>query len=78
MEGDVQERLVTLEVLLKEVLRRLDTEVSPRHSDHETRIRVAEATLSEIKTRVALVSGGGGVFGGVVTAVLAHFLGAGS
>jgi hypothetical protein len=76
MEGDVQERLVTLEVLLKEVLRRLDTEVSPRHSDHETRLRVTESLLSEIKVRVALVAGGTGTAGGIVTAILAHLIGA--
>ena len=71
----MQERLVTLEVLLKEVLRRLDTEVSPRHSDHETRLRVTEALLSEIKVRVALVAGGTGSLTGIATAILAHFLG---
>jgi 1-deoxy-D-xylulose 5-phosphate reductoisomerase len=72
----MQERLVTLEVLVREVLRRLDAEVTPRHSDHEARIRVAESLLSEIRVRVALISGGGGILGGVATAVLAHFLGA--
>ena len=72
----MQERLVTLEVLLKEVLRRLDSEVTPRHSDHETRLRVAEGLLNEIKVRVALVSGGAGTASGIITAVLAHFLGA--
>ena len=74
----MQERLVTLEVLLREVLRRLDSEVTPRHADHETRIRVAEGLLSEIKVRVALVSGGGGIAGGIITAVLAHLIGGGA
>jgi hypothetical protein len=72
----MQERLVTLEVLLKEVLRRLDAEVTPRHSDHEARLRVTEQVLTEIKTRVALVSGAAGTLSGIGTAVLAHFLGA--
>lgn len=74
----MQERLVTLEVLLKEVLRRLDTEVSPRHSDHEARLRAAEATLSDVKTRVALVASGTGGGVGLLAALVTHYLGGGS
>jgi hypothetical protein len=75
-EEAMQERLVTLEVLIKEVLRRLDSEVTPRHSDHEVRLRAVEVAVSEIKTRVALVAGGVGSLTGVATAILVHFLGA--
>lgn len=66
---EVQERLVTLEVLLKEVLRRLDSEVTPRHSDHEERLRFTEIAVTEMRVRITLMASAVGTASGVVAGV---------
>lgn len=68
----MQERLVRVETKLDILI----ADIAPRHSDHETRIRATETAVAEIRTRIALIAGGTGTAGGIVTAVLAHFIGA--
>jgi hypothetical protein len=70
-----EERLVTLEVLLREVLRRLDSEVAPRATDQEIRLRGIESTVTELKVRSALVAGGVGTGAGILTALVTHLIG---
>lgn len=65
----MNERLATLETLVREVLRRLDADVAPRHTDHEQRIRNLEA-------RLWLLSGAAMAGGGGVGALLSHLTGA--
>jgi hypothetical protein len=59
-EEAMQDRLVRVEVLLHEVLRRLDSDVTPRHTDHEARIRLVENAVTQLdytdhETRLRLV-----------------------
>lgn len=68
----MQDRLVRVETKLDLLI----AELHPRHSDHEARIRALEVALSDVKVRVALVAGGTGTVASVITAVLAHYLGA--
>ncbi len=65
-----EERLVTLEVLLREVLRRLDAEVTPRHTDHETRLRAVEVAVTALKIRTGLVATGMGTASGLLAALV--------
>jgi dihydrodipicolinate synthase/N-acetylneuraminate lyase len=43
--------------------------------DHENRLRTVELAVTELKTRAALVAGSIGTATGVLTALVAHFIG---
>ena len=68
----VEARLVRVETKLDMLIERIE----PRHTDFEAKLRQVELDVSALKQRVALVSGGTGALSGVLTAVLAHFIGA--
>jgi hypothetical protein len=68
-EVTMNERLATVETLVREVLRRLDADVAPRHNDHEDRIRRLEAKLW-------LLSGSALAGGGVLGTIASHLTGA--
>lgn len=68
----VEARLVRVETKLDMLIESL----TPRHNDVDARLRAAELLISEIKTKVALVSGGAGALAGIATALVAHFVGA--
>lgn len=69
-EVQVQERLVRVETKLDVLL----ADLGPRHTDHETRIRVLTNDLAVLKTKVALVSGAFGTAAGVVTSLIAQLI----
>jgi hypothetical protein len=72
MEVAVNERLVRVETKLDVLL----SDLGPRHTDHETRIRALTSDLAVLKTKVAVVAGGFGTVAGVVTSIIAHLIGA--
>lgn len=43
--------------------------------DHETRLRTVEQAVTELKIRSTLIGAGTGTGAGILTAVIAHFVG---
>lgn len=74
----MNERIGIVETLVREVLRRLDSDVTPRHTDHEQRLRALETSNTEQRTtfRVwlavvgASAAGGGGAIGTLASWVM--------
>lgn len=56
------ERLVRVEVLLTELLRRMDTDISRISADHESRLRLIEARINRA---MGMALAGGGLIGTV-------------
>lgn len=66
------ERLVRVETKMDLLL----TQGEQLRIDHETRLRTVETAVTELKVRAALVAGSTGTGAGILTAVVAHFIGA--
>lgn len=78
-EYAMQERLIRVETKLDgliDELRRGAVATEKQTDQHETRLRSAENTLTEIRTKVALMAVGTGGSAGIVTALITHFVGA--
>ena len=75
----MNERLATLETLVREVLRRLDTDVTARHNDHEERLRALETSSTEQRTKMrtwlAVVGTGATTGGTLLGTLLSHLTG---
>ena len=66
------ERLVRVETKLDILI----SDLGPRHSDLEARLRKAESTLANVQQRVGMISTLIGSIAGVASALVVHFLGA--
>lgn len=58
----MSERLVRVEILLTELIRRMDTDIGAFRVDHETRLRLVE---SRINRAIGVALAGGGLIGTV-------------